>query len=67
MIKRKTLRFRRSFLSQNVTHRIRVVKKCQDFYHCGRWLHHHNSAILLSKTVFDSDNLFLHVLKAIAS
>ena len=30
-------------LSQNVTHRIRVVKKYQDSYHCGRWLHHHNS------------------------
>ena len=33
----------RAILSQNVTHRIRVVKKYQDFYHCGRWLHHHNS------------------------
>ena len=43
LIRRKTLRFPRSFLSQNVTHRIRVVKKYQDSYHCGRWLHHHNS------------------------
>ena len=43
LIRRKTLRFPRSFLSRNVTHRIRVVKKYQDSYHCGRWLHHHNS------------------------
>ena len=43
LIRRKTLRFPQSFLSQNVTHRIRVVKKYQDSYHCGRWLHHHNS------------------------
>ena len=43
LIRRKTLRFPRSFLSQDVTHRIRVVTKYQDFYHCGRWLHHHNS------------------------
>ena len=49
-----------------------IVTKYLDFYHCGRWLHHHNSrgfprAILLSETVFNSDNFFLHVLKAIAS
>ena len=49
-----------------------IVTKYQDFYHCGRWLHHHNSrgfsrAILLSETVFNSDNLFRHVLKAIVS
>ena len=31
LIRRKTLRFPRSFLSQNETHRIRVVKKYQDF------------------------------------
>ena len=43
LIRRKTLRFPRSFLSQNVTHRIRVIKNYQDSYHCGRWLHHHNS------------------------
>ena len=43
LIRGKTLRFPRSFLSQNVTHRIRVVTKYQDFYHCGIWLHHHNS------------------------
>ena len=43
LIRRKTLRFPRSFLSQNVTHWIRVVKKYQDSYHCGRWLHHLNS------------------------
>ena len=43
LIRRKTLRFPRSFLSQNVTHRIQVVTKYQDFYHCGIWLHHHNS------------------------
>ena len=41
LIRRKTLRFPRSFLSQNVTHRIRVVKKYNDSY--GRWLHHRNS------------------------
>ena len=43
LITRKTVRFPRIFLSQNMTHRIRVVKKYQDSYHCGRWLHHHNS------------------------
>ena len=44
IIRRKTLRFPRSCLRQNVTHPIRVIMKYQDFYHCGRWwLHHHNS------------------------
>ena len=43
LIRRKTLRFPRSFLSQDVTHQIQVVKKYQDSYHCGRSFHHHNS------------------------
>ena len=43
LIRRKTLRFPRRFLSQNVTHRIRVVTKYLDFYHCGRWLRHQHS------------------------
>ena len=48
----------------------RIVTNYQDFYHCGRWLHHHevftcDSA--LNETVFNSDNLILHVLKVIAS
>ena len=35
-----------------------IVTKYQDFYHCGRWLHHHQShelsrAILLIETVFN--------------
>ena len=49
----------------------RIVTKYQDFYDCGRWLHHHNSrdfrAILLSETIFYSDDLILHLLKAIVS
>ena len=50
----------------------RIVTKYQDFYHCGTWLYHHTlkrflRAILLIETVFNSDDLILHVLKAIAS
>ena len=49
-----------------------IVTKYQDFYHCGTWLHHHTltrflRAILLIETVFNPDDLILHVLKAIAS
>ena len=42
-IRRKTPRFPRICLSQSMTHRVRLVKNYQDFYHCGRWVYHHNS------------------------
>ena len=49
----------------------RIFKKYHDFYHCGIWLHHHNSlgfhVRLYSMKQSNSDNLILHVLKAIAS
>ena len=61
----------RATLSQNVTHQIRVVKKYQDFYHCGRWLHRHNSRgfhvpFYSVKQSLTLKSWFLHVLKAIA-
>ena len=47
------------------------LKKYHDFYHCGRWLHHHNllgfHVRLYSMKQSNFDDLILHVLKAIAS
>ena len=49
----------------------RIFKKYHDFYHCGKWLHHHNSqgfhVRLDSMKQSNSDDLILQVLKAIAS
>ena len=72
LIRRKTLTFPRGVLSQNVTHRIRVVKKYQDFYHWCRWLHDHNSLgfhvrFYSVKQCLTPTTYFFHVLKAIAS
>ena len=45
----------------------RIVKKCHDFHHCGRGFTRFSRAILLNETVFNSDELILQGLQAIAS
>ena len=64
LIRRKTLRFPPSFLKQNVTHRIRVVKKYQDSYHCGRWLHITIHEIFTCETGLQTFKLLLLLWKA---
>ena len=42
----------------------RIAKKCHDFHHCCRWLHHHYSRgchvrFHFNETLFNSDDLIL--------
>ena len=42
-----------------------IAKKCHDFNHCCRWLHHHSRGchvrFYFNETVFNSDDLILKV------
>ena len=51
----------------------RIVTKYQDYYHCGRWLHHHNLRgfhvrfYSVKQSLTLTTYIILHILKTIAS